>query len=80
MPGSCLRHRGRGPGSLSRPALSSGEAPRPSPPSAATKTSAMTNVRGLGSEVAIAVVTKLTGQAPSATEASEAVDQVLARG
>lgn len=47
---------------------------------AATKTSAMTNVRGLGSEVAIAIVTKLTGQAPSASEASEAVDQVLARG
>jgi F-type H+-transporting ATPase subunit b len=47
---------------------------------AATKTSAMTNVRGLGSEVAIAIVTKLTGQAPSANEASEAVEQVLARG
>jgi F-type H+-transporting ATPase subunit b len=47
---------------------------------AATKTSAMTNVRGLGSEVAIAIVSKLTGQAPSASEASEAVDQVLARG
>ena len=47
---------------------------------AATKTSAMSNVRGLGSEVAIAIVEKLTGQAPSATEASEAVDQVLARG
>ena len=47
---------------------------------AATKTSAMTNVRGLGSEVAIAIVEKLTGKAPSASEASEAVDQVLARG
>ncbi|PZN96859.1 MAG: F0F1 ATP synthase subunit B' [Hyphomicrobiales bacterium] len=47
---------------------------------ATTKTSAMTNVRSLGSEVAIVIVTKLTGQAPSATEASEAVDQVLARG
>ncbi|WP_082365244.1 hypothetical protein [Bosea vaviloviae] len=47
---------------------------------ATTKTSAMTNVAGLGSEVAIAIVTKLTGQAPSASEASEAVDQVLARG
>ena len=47
---------------------------------AATKATAMTNVRGLGSEVAIAIVTKLTGQAPSASEASEAVDQVLARG
>ena len=47
---------------------------------ATTKTSAMTNVRDLGSEVAIAIVTKLTGQAPSASEASEAVDQVLARG
>lgn len=47
---------------------------------ATTKAGAMTNVRGLGSDVAIAIVTKLTGQAPSATEASEAVDQVLARG
>ena len=47
---------------------------------AASKASAMTNVRGLGSEVAVAIVAKLTGQAPSATEASEAVDQVLARG
>lgn len=45
-----------------------------------TKTKAMKNVRGLGSEVAIAIVEKLTGQAPSASEASEAVDQVLARG
>ncbi|HEY5795652.1 MAG TPA: F0F1 ATP synthase subunit B' [Bosea sp. (in: a-proteobacteria)] len=47
---------------------------------AATKTGAMSNVRGLGSEVAIAIVEKLTGKAPSASEASEAVDQVLARG
>lgn len=47
---------------------------------AATKTSAMSNVRGLGSEVAIAIVEKLTGKAPSASEASEAVDQILARG
>ena len=47
---------------------------------AGTKAKAMKNVRGLGSEVAVAIVTKLTGQAPSATEASEAVDQVLARG
>lgn len=47
---------------------------------AATKAKAMKNVRGLGSEVAVAIVTKLTGQAPSATEASAAVDQVLARG
>jgi F-type H+-transporting ATPase subunit b len=45
-----------------------------------TKTKAMKNVRGLGSEVAVAIVEKLTGKAPSATEASEAVDQVLARG
>jgi len=47
---------------------------------ATTKASAMSNVRGLGSEVAIAIVEKLTGKAPSASEASEAVDQVLARG
>ena len=47
---------------------------------AATKTSAMANVRDLGSEVAIAIVTKLTGQAPSAAEANAAVDQSLARG
>jgi F-type H+-transporting ATPase subunit b len=47
---------------------------------ASTKAGAMSNVRGLGSEVAIAIVEKLTGKAPSASEASEAVDQVLARG
>lgn len=47
---------------------------------AATRTAAMTNVRDLGSDVAIAIVTKLTGQAPSATEANAAVDQALARG
>jgi F-type H+-transporting ATPase subunit b len=47
---------------------------------ATSKASAMSAVRGLGSEVAVAIVTKLTGKAPSATEASEAVDQVLARG
>ncbi len=47
---------------------------------AATKSTAMTNVRDLGSDVAIAIVTKLTGQAPSATEANAAVDQALARG
>lgn len=45
-----------------------------------TKAKAMTNVRGLGSEVAVAIVAKLTGKAPTATEAAEAVDQVLARG
>lgn len=47
---------------------------------AGTKAKAMKNVRGLGSEVAVAIVTKLTGQAPSAAEATEAVDHVLARG
>jgi F-type H+-transporting ATPase subunit b len=47
---------------------------------AASKSTAMSAVRGLGSEVAVAIVTKLTGKAPSASEASEAVDQVLARG
>jgi len=45
---------------------------------AGTKTAAMSNVRGLGSEVAIAIVTKLTGQAPSSAEISDAVDQALA--
>lgn len=47
---------------------------------AKTKTEAMSNVRGLGSDVAVAIVTKLTGQAPTAAEATEAVDQALARG
>lgn len=46
---------------------------------ASTKTAAMQNVRGLGSEVAVAIVAKLTGQAPTASEASDAVDQALAR-
>lgn len=41
---------------------------------AKTKTKAMGNVRDLGSDIA-AIVTKLTGQAPSASEASAAVDQ-----
>lgn len=44
------------------------------------KTAAMSNVRGLGSEVAIAIVTKLTGQSPSPAEASDAVDRALALG
>jgi F-type H+-transporting ATPase subunit b len=47
---------------------------------ASTKSKAMSNVRGLGSEVAVAIVTKLTGQAPSTAEASDAVDQALAQG
>lgn len=47
---------------------------------AKTKTEAMGNVRGLGSDIAIAIVAKLTGQAPSANEASAAVDQALTRG
>lgn len=47
---------------------------------AKTKTEAMSNVRDLGSDIAVAIVTKLTGQAPSAAEAKEAVDQALARG
>ena len=45
-----------------------------------TKSAAMSNVRGLGTEVAVAIVTKLTGQAPSSTEVSDAIDQVLANG
>ena len=47
---------------------------------AATKTQAMSNVRGLGSEVAIAIVARLTGETPTLAEADAAVDQVLARG
>lgn len=47
---------------------------------AKTKDKAMSNVRDLGSDIAVAIVTKLTGQAPSTTEAAEAVDQVLAQG
>jgi F-type H+-transporting ATPase subunit b len=47
---------------------------------ASSKSKAMSNVRGLGSEVAVAIVTKLTGQAPSTAEASDAVDQALAQG
>lgn len=45
-----------------------------------TKAKAMANVRDLGSDIAIAIVTKLGGQAPSASEASEAVDKVLTQG
>ena len=47
---------------------------------AKTKTNAMGNVRDLGSDIAAAIVTRLTGQAPSAGEASAAVDQALTRG
>lgn len=47
---------------------------------AKTKVKAMGNVRDLGSDVAVAIVTKLTGQAPSASEASAAIDQALTRG
>lgn len=47
---------------------------------AASKTQAMSNVRGLGSEVAIAIVSRLTGETPTPAEADAAVDQVLARG
>jgi F-type H+-transporting ATPase subunit b len=45
-----------------------------------TKTKAMGNVRDLGSDIAVAIVAKLTGQAPSASEASAAVDQALTHG
>lgn len=47
---------------------------------AQTKTVAMSNVRDLGTDIAVAIVTKLTGQAPTAAEASAAVDQALTRG
>ena len=47
---------------------------------AKTKSDAMGNVRDLGGDIAAAIVTKLTGQAPSAGEATAAIDQVLARG
>lgn len=42
------------------------------------KAKAMENVRGLGSETAIAIVEKLTGNAPSPAEAAKAVDAALA--
>jgi F-type H+-transporting ATPase subunit b len=47
---------------------------------AQTKAGAMGNVRDLGSDIAVAIVTKLTGQAPSPAEATAAVDQALDRG
>ncbi|WP_420103389.1 F0F1 ATP synthase subunit B' [Bosea sp. (in: a-proteobacteria)] len=47
---------------------------------AQTKDAAMRNVRDLGTDIAVAIVTKLTGQAPTAAEASAAVDQALTRG
>ena len=47
---------------------------------AQTKSGAMSNVRDLGSDIAVAIVTKLTGQAPSPAEATAAVDQALNRG
>jgi len=47
---------------------------------ASTKSAAMSNVRGLGTEVAIAIVTKLTGQAPGGAEVSDAIDQAMTKG
>lgn len=47
---------------------------------AKTKLTAMGNVRDLGSDIAVAIVTKLTGEAPSAADAAKAVDQALSRG
>jgi F-type H+-transporting ATPase subunit b len=46
---------------------------------AATRTAAMTNVRGIASEAATAIVERLTGTAPASQEVAEAVGNVLKR-
>jgi F-type H+-transporting ATPase subunit b len=46
---------------------------------AATRSAAMTNVRGIASEAAATIVERLTGTAPSAPQATQAVDEVLKR-
>ena len=46
---------------------------------AATKTSAMSNVRGIAIDTASAIVTRLTGAAPAETATAAAVDAVLKR-
>jgi F-type H+-transporting ATPase subunit b len=46
---------------------------------AATKTSAMANVRGIAEEAAIAIVLRLTGIAPSQAAAAAAVDAAIKR-
>ena len=46
---------------------------------AATKSSAMSNVRGIAHETASAIVTKLTGTAPSPDAVASAVDEAIKR-
>jgi F-type H+-transporting ATPase subunit b len=46
---------------------------------AATRSAAMTNVHGIASEAAAAIVERLTGIAPAAQEVTEAVSNVLKR-
>jgi F-type H+-transporting ATPase subunit b len=46
---------------------------------AAAKTAAMANVRGIAEEAAIAIVTRLTGVAPSKPAAAAAVDAAIKR-
>jgi F-type H+-transporting ATPase subunit b len=46
---------------------------------AATKTAAMTNVRGIAAEAAAAIVARLTGAAPSDKAVADAVDAALKR-
>jgi F-type H+-transporting ATPase subunit b len=46
---------------------------------AATKSSAMSNVRGIAHEAASAIVTKLTGTAPSQEAVASAVDDAIKR-
>jgi F-type H+-transporting ATPase subunit b len=46
---------------------------------AATRSAAMTNVRGIASEAAAAIVERLTGIAPASQEVAEAVSNVLKR-
>ena len=45
----------------------------------ATKSSAMSNVRGIAHEAASAIVTKLTGAAPSQETVASAVDDAIKR-
>ena len=46
---------------------------------AATRTAAMANVQGIAQDAAIAIVTRLTGQAPSQAAAASAVKAVIER-
>ncbi len=46
---------------------------------AATRTAAMTNVHGIASEAATAIVERLTGIAPASKDVAKAVSNVLKR-